>query len=369
MAASKSQNPKNRWRQIALAERRGNKRIARKGRRYLPNKWQDHQPKTNPKFQVKGKSRGSKVIQFPELLTLESREQVDGVIELLKTIRESALKGHFKKVTLDHTNVKVMSPEVALMLVAEIQRCEMYCGTRTVITGTHPKEHAVTELLSEIGFYEALSIKDPKLPKAYKPRTYVQVERRNKTLPRAVDSLLECFSKVFAFDDADRKRLHVALIECMDNVFEHAYDATSNHPHLYKEWWLVGYADHLESSIGFAFYDQGAGIPATIRKKKPNRVLRKLLDWSDGQWIDRALRRPISRHLSKRRGHGLEKLKKFLDLSGVQGSLRVLANEGDVEYSTEGGNAQINEVKGGLHGSLIVWTLRGIETEPVSEHS
>jgi hypothetical protein len=324
----------------------------------------EHQPKKNPKFRVKGKSRGKKLIEFPECLTLDTERDVGVFVSLLNSIREAALEGHFKKITLDHSMVRVMSPEVALMLVAEIQRCEAYCGGRTIITGTHPREHSVTELLSEIGFYQALSIKEPKLPRSYKSRTYVKVERRNKTLPKAVDSLLECFAKVFAFDEADRKRLHVALIECMDNVFEHAYEAKSNNPHLYKEWWLVGYADHQESSVGFAFYDQGAGISATIRKKKSKRVLNWLNKWSDGQWIERAVRRPISRHDSKRRGHGLDKLKKFLDSLGIDGVLRVMANQGDVEFVTNGGSAKINFVEGGLNGSLIVWTLRGVKTSP-----
>lgn len=370
MAGNGNNNPRIRWKQIALAERRGAKRIARKHKRYVPDRWlEDHQPKTNPRFKIKGRSRGTKVIQFPPSLTLDNDAEVQVVVDLLKDIRDSALKGHFKRITLDHTNVRNMAPEVALMLVAEIQRCESYCGNRTVITGSHPQDHEVTELLSEMGFYEALAIKDPQLPKTYKPRTYVQIERRNRTLPKVVDSLLECFSKVFAFAEADRKRLHVALIECMDNVFEHAYDPASTKPHLYKEWWLIGYADHQESSIGFVFYDQGAGIPSTIRTKQSKRVLARLIGWSDGKWIERAVRRPISRHDSKRRGHGLDKLKKFLDSLAVEGSLRVLANGGDVTFSTKGGYATVESIQGGLDGSLILWTLRGIKTEPLNESS
>ncbi|MCF7220764.1 hypothetical protein [Marilutibacter chinensis] len=300
------------------------------------------------------------MIEFPERLSLETLADVEVVANLLREIRSAALGGNFKRITLDHTNVRCMSPDVALMVVAEIQRCEVYCGSRTVITGTHPKSHEVTELLSEVGFYEALDIKPPKLPASYKSRTYVRVERRNKTLPRVVDSLLECFAKEFSFEEADRKRLHVALIECMDNVFEHAYEVVSDRPYLYKEWWLVGYADHQESSIGFVFYDQGAGIPTTIRRKKKKRVLARLAGWADGQWIDRAVRKPISRYASKRRGHGLDKLKQFLDQLGVEGSLRVIANCGDVEYVTTGGGASIQLLNGGIDGSLIVWKLRGV---------
>lgn len=357
-----SRNPLNRWSQLRVSERRREKRLRRKGRPYVPDRWVDaHQPQKNPNFKIKGKSRGSKSIEFPESLVLSNQQGTEVVTKLISEIRDSALDGHFKRIVLDHGKVTLVAPEVALMMVAEIQRCEQYCQSRTAITGTHPRDHGVTELFTEMGFYEALDIKAPKLPKAYQSRTYVRVERRNRTLAEVVDSLLEIFAREFSFEEADRKRLHVALIECMDNVFEHAYDYGSVDPHLYREWWLVGYADHEESSIGFAFYDQGAGIPATIKKRKSQRVLERLAGWSDAQWIERAVRRPISRHESKRRGHGLDKLKKFLDSLDVEGSLRVMANHGDVVFTTSEERAQLFTLENGLDGSLIVWTLRGVK--------
>jgi anti-sigma regulatory factor (Ser/Thr protein kinase) len=355
------QSPKKHWRQIRVAAERGARRIARKGRNYDPLRWSDeHVVRPNPAFKIKGKLKGNSSIDFPSELRFDTSSQVDKAIEVTKIFRLAALRGHFKKVLIDHSKVNVMAPEVALLLLAEIQRCKAYCDGRTRITGTYPNNHDVSELLTEIGFFEALKIKAPQIPASRKPRTYLRIESKNKTLAHVVDSLLECFAKEFSFEEEDRKRLHVALIECMDNVFEHAYKVNPKAPYLYKEWWLAGYADHEDSSIGFIFYDQGAGIPTTIRKRQHPRVLDRLSAWTDGAWIERAVRKQISRHSSGRRGHGLEKLKKFLDRLDVEGSLRVVANTGDVEFFTSGKQTRVERLEQKLDGTLIVWKLKGI---------
>lgn len=350
---------------MILAEQRALRRRARKDKPYVSGGlFEAHAPKKNPKFKVRGRRRGTSTIKLPEALGVEV-EQNSNALSLVQEIRAAALSGHSKRIVLDHGNVSRMSPEAALLILAEIQRCEAYCGGKTTITGTYPREHEVSELLSEIGFYDALDIKPPKLPDSYKPRTYVRIERRNKTSPEIVDTLLECFSKEYSFDDDDRKRLHVALVECMDNVFEHAYALDSKEPYLYREWWLVGYADHTDSSVGFIFYDQGMGIPSTIRRKKKRLIERSssLLAWTDGNWIERAVRKPISRHGSRRRGHGLEKLKKFLDGLNVDGTLRVLANNGDVEFRTNDMHARVTEISHALEGTLIIWKLRAVKID------
>jgi hypothetical protein len=372
MANSGRQAPNERKRQIALSKKRGARKIARKDKVYEPYGWslKHHVPKPNPKIKLKGKARGTKVIEFPPDVLFGSAVEVGVALDLIASLRSAALGGSFNRIVIDHSKLEQMAPEVALLLLAEIQRCEAYCGSRTRITGIYPHSHDVSELLTEIGFFEALNIKAPALPAAHKPRTYVRIERHNKTTARLADSLLECFSEEFAFDEQDRKRLHVALVECMDNVFEHAYKFSSMDPYLYKEWWLVGYADHSDSSIGFMFYDQGAGIPRTIRRRKSQRILTRLATWTDGHWIERAVRKQISRHKSGRRGHGLEKLKKFLDRLGVDGSLRVIANRGDVEFATSEKSASIDNLEKGLDGTLIVWKLRGVpQNEGADEHA
>lgn len=364
LASSGRKNPRSRWNQIVIARKRDDARLARRLRTYRPDRWsEEHEPRRNPRFKVTGKRRGTATFKFPETLQISSLEDSVKLLDLLKEVRTAALQGKHKRIVLDHSNLRYMDPEAALLVLSEIQRCEAYCNGKTEITGTHPRVHEVAELLEEIGFYAALKIKPPKLPDSYKRRTYVRIERRDRIASEVADSLLDCFSKERSFSSDDRKRLHVALVECMDNVYEHAYDPNSGDPYLYKEWWLAGYADHSDSSIGFIFYDQGMGIPSTIKRRKRSLIERSkhLLLWNNSRWIERAVLRPISRHKSKRRGHGLDRLKRFLDGLDVDGTLRVIANNGDVEFLTSGQTLSAELPNDGLNGTLIVWKLRGVE--------
>lgn len=259
-----------------------------------------------------------------------------------------------------------MAPEAAVTIVAEIQRCTEFANARTTITGTYPASHDVASLLCDVGFFKALQIKAPMLPKAFKKRSYVQIERHNSTIAEVADHLLDCFSEVFNFEGDDRRRLHIALVECMDNVFEHAYLEDSAKPHLIKEWWLAGYADRVDGTISFSFYDQGAGIPTTIRARQRDRVRKFLTTWTDSDWIQRAVSKGVSRHKSRRRGHGLETLQEFIHRIDVEGSLVVIANHGLVMFPSTGSSSVSNLTKA-LHGTLVSWQLRGINVQVPSQ--
>jgi hypothetical protein len=178
-------------------------------------------------------------------------------------------------------------------------------------------------------------------------------------LAAVADDLLDRFCEEVPLDQDDRKRLHVALLECMDNVYQHAYAADSLVPHLYKEWWMAGYTDHEENLVSFIFFDQGAGIASTIKKRKHKRILTTLSGWTDSHWIDRAIRKPESRFSSKRRGHGLEKLKKFLERTEMTGELIVMANTGQVILAA-GKMPALDTLGVAIEGTLVVWSLKGV---------
>lgn len=359
-------SPRSRLAQIKVARNRGKKRAKRKSRRYNPfrvwmlTKSNDDAP--NPQFKVKGKPKGELQIDVPTSLNCDTAEDWELLCAFLVKARRAALESSYKKILLNFHDVTSMAPEAAVTIVAEIQRCSAYCKGRTEITGTYPAAHDVAWLLDDVGFFKALNIKSPPFPQKFQPRSFMEIVRNHRSVAEVADRLLDCFSSVFAFDAKDRKRLHVALLECMDNVFEHAYAVGSDQPYLFKEWWLAGYADAMDGTIGFAFYDQGSGIPATIRAKKRRRMKERfanVMKWSDARWIERAVQKGVSRHSSKRRGHGLVKLRKFVDKLGVAGHLRVVANRGVATFQSDK-TVQRAGLKVGLGGTLAVWQLRGV---------
>ncbi|TSK02094.1 sensor histidine kinase [Xanthomonas citri pv. glycines] len=358
-------SPRTRWIQVRLSRERGRRRAARRAKLYNPPPIElAHSPKLNPNYRMGGgrKFKGSSFIEIPLRLECHTPDDWDILLALLRHIRRAALVDHLRRVVLNFHDVQFIAPEAAVTIVAEIQRCKEFCDKRTTITGTYPSSHNVASLLCDVGFFKALQIKPPALPKAFLRRTYLQIERHNQTIAEVADQLLDCFSEVFDFEGGDRKRLHVALVESMDNVFEHAYLPHSTRPDLIREWWLAGYADKDEGTISFTFYDQGAGIPSTIRARQGDRIRSYLSNWTDGRWIERALSKGVSRHGSKRRGHGLLKLREFIDRIDVEGSLRVIANRGFVTFNSDGRSAVSNTTKD-LHGTLVSWQLRGITVQ------
>lgn len=351
--------------QRRISKSRFQQKIKRKGKKYNPLRWNDdQQPKKNSSVKLRGRPKGVEFIYLPETLSTESPDATYALIETISKIRDAVFVRRFKRVILDHSSVKSISPDAALVLLAEIQRCRAYIDGRSVLTGTYPREPSVSELLSEIGFFEALGIKEPNLPRGYLSRSYLRVEKSNKTLPEVAGKLLDKFSEGFEFGLQNNRALQVALVECMDNVFEHAYSLKSKDPYLFRQWWMVGYYDREDGSISFAFYDQGAGIANTVKLRKSRNLgerAQKIISWSDAKWLERAITRPMSRHESRRRGHGLNKLKAFIDNLGFDGRLRVVANSGSVEFAA-GGDKYAESFAEPLNGSLIVWTLRPMGT-------
>lgn len=371
MAKDGKRSPADRWYQVRIARKRGLRRSKRRYKRYSPRlPIVAHTPEINPRYErsTASKFRGTHFIHIPQRLDCEADADWEMLTSLLKEIKRAALDGHYRRVVLNFHEVQAMAPEAAVTIVAEIQRCSEYCDPRTTITGTYPASPEVASLLTDLGFFKALDIRVPALPKAFQRRSYVQIERHNSTVAEIADELLDCFSEVFPFDTEDRKRLHVALVESMDNVFEHAYLPASTDPDLVKEWWLAGYADKVEGTISFTFYDQGAGIPTTIRARKKDRLPSYVGRWTDGQWISRALSKGVSRHASKRRGHGLMKLKEFIEGLDVEGSLRVVANHGLVTFQADG-SGSISNIAKDLHGTLVSWQLRGISVQVPDQQS
>lgn len=360
-------NPTGRRSQIRLAEERGARRQKRRDRRYDPLRvWsltKSSEEKPNPSFKLKRKAKGEHRIDVPVHLDCETSADWELLAQLLVQIRHDALERCYKRIVLNFHDVESIAPEAAVTIVAEIQRCNAFCRDRTEITGTYPASHDVASLLDGVGFFKALGIKSRPLPKAYQVRAYLQIERNHRSVAKVADELLDCFSRVFSFQTQDRRRLHVALLECMDNVFEHAYAPGSPSPFLVKEWWLAGYADEKDGTIGFAFYDQGSGIPATIRSKKrkslKERFGRMVGGWSDARWLERAVKMGVSRHSSSRRGHGLVKLRKFVDKLGVSGSLKVISNKGFATFLSDKSMDSVVLTEA-LHGTLVVWQLNGV---------
>ena len=143
----------------------------------------------------------------------------------------------------------------------------------------------------------------------------------------------------------------------MDNVKAHAYpDSETPRAELIGEWWMAGYVDPTSQQIAFTFFDQGVGIPTTIKQKRSVRF-KSYLNFTDQRIISKAVLEGLSRRKSGRHGNGLPSLREIIDIA-PSGFLRVISNKGDFIYQ-KNLKPKSSGIQVYLEGSLVIWSIQG----------
>lgn len=350
-----------------LQRKRAFRTFRRRVRHYNPDRYSDDfRQRINPSVKIRGRFAGTIKIPAPKRLDMNS--DLELTVNYINKLKEEVFRGSHKVIKIDHDNLRSISIDAALILVAELQRCIAYSKGKKRIVGTYPESEKAGRLLSGIGFYEALSIASPDYG-ASRKRFYSKVVFHNRIIPERVKYLLDCFETTVKFHPHVRKSLHVALMECMDNCYQHAYKDLSRSPFLTKQWWLAGFSDLSRGQVAFSFFDQGASIPVTIRTRPLQLTIGSDVLSSDSAIIREATSRRLSRFGGNRRGYGLPFLKKFiqiLDGEVYDGMLHIVSNKGDYQYRV-GGNENQGTCNSVLGGTLLTWTIRRSDYDKSSD--
>ena len=202
---------------------------------------------------------------------------------------------------MDLAKLRRVTDAVAVMLIAEMQRCFHYAQGR-LVAGSYPERGTEAyEVLGGLGISKLLNLPEPDLDDA--TRSWFQIRSGCFTEGETIDRLLKHFAPhlmdVVVVDRQWEGKFYRALMDATTNTLEHAYLRASRRPWLPRRWWAAGMVDKNEGTVRFIFWDQGLGIPKTIRRR-----LRDVLT-PDGDLIARAVEAGSSRIRSRRRGHGL----------------------------------------------------------------
>lgn len=336
---------------------RAEERVSRKGRRYDPykNAAISHQIRLNHNVLVDGSRAGKAIVKAPRILDFSA--QCDGTLRFLSEIRDEVIKGRTHNVLVDLTALEEISPAVAVVLLAEMTRCATYAKKSKRLSGNFPKTDRAKQVLTDIGFFRSFQVKPPEFVSSKESRVYVKTIAGNKSDGRYTKPVLQLFEQVCQFHPLAGKRLYGALIECMDNVKGHAYpESIGERPDLIGEWWMCGFADPVNRQLALVFYDQGEGIPTTIKRKRAIRI-RSYLNFDDSRILKKAITQGLSSKDGIRRGTGLPSLREFVDYA-PGGFLRVISGMGDVRYIGSTKRIETRRLTESLAGSLIVWTIR-----------
>ena len=288
---------------------------------------------------------GERTLAVPEALNLITDYQ--GACRFFTDLRATLSDKRLRQVTLDHRAQRVITPEAALLLIAELNRAHIR-NPEMEKKCRGPSDPTVCWILQEVGYFKYF----PALRYSIReqPRHCLQHLNDRSTKGTKVKRLIEHFEQRVTFTPEGRKALYDALVESMNNVAEHAYPARRENRKAYGEWWLVGYFDDSTCEISFSFFDQGIGIPRSIRTRFRDTLL------SGTALIRDAVEHGRSSTQLDTRGKGLPSLKKFVDAS-IAGTLVINSHESQCIFKM--GESPIEQTWDiHLPGTLISWNIQ-----------
>ena len=289
-----------------------------------------------------------KQVICPEILDFDQAPEISA---LFYDNLEKALFGANINVNVDHRPLKHLSPAAALVLLAHLYRAHRRCPALQ-LTANLSTQSNVRDLLGLIGYYKYFNPFDW-TPPVNQTRFFLAHKRGETVDGSAAKALCEHFQSSGHFNNPNK--LYAALVEGMANATEWAYGAKADG---YRFWWMIGYRDADSGEIAYSFYDQGAGIPKTIRGKRFTEFL-PLLAPTDSDLIHQAvIEGRYSRSKQLGRGTGLPVLFDFVQ-AAEDGELLIFSTKSRCVFR-HAQKAELNDYTIGLRGTLISWSLRPV---------
>lgn len=319
---------------------------------------------------------GYTAVAAPEILDW-SDEHLPILIAYLNRIRLLALGGN-RRVLVDLTRCKMISPPACLMLTAELQRCLIL--RPNCLRGLDPKAGYARWTLDALGYYRVLGMEPPRSIRS--EGTVLQIQtggiggdgQGSEKNPGQQTYQVAKIAKEAFKDEVFADRVHVALNEAADNAIEWAYDPDLISPkQSTRRWWICGFRAEGEQRAFFFAYDQGASIPRTAPKTSGEKVDRALLpileklgihrtEAQDNHILEATIREQRTRSDRDERGKGLTRMIQLADHSH-DGTVQILSGRARYFYGRERDDIEPVEFSMPLPymipGTLIVWHIAG----------
>lgn len=299
--------------------------------------------------------------QFPARFSL--LENPAETLDFFRETRAFTLENPTRTIVFKHGTIKMISPETAIVLIAELTLANAY--TRGIEMNserdlTH-MDAAAFKILKDIGYWDYFGVIDgPETEGVCSTNVLRHVHGYEGNL-RFIHDLMAHFEPDKNFGVTGRQALVSAIGECMANALEWAYpDQSRRDRTLHNHWWACGHRDDTKNEISFCVYDQGVGIPATIRRRLGDALPRLLYGRSDAEIIaDAIMHGQASRTRDTTRGRGLPSLKEIFT-ECADAKVTVLSHKSVCEITKLGDdvNVETRNLPSELNGTLVVWNLK-----------
>lgn len=350
MCSNRARRLNRLWHLLKRAKKQNDRRQRLRSARQLP-------PPTYRKVKVtrrqrrKAYSPSAAKITFPAKFDLI--ENSSETISFFDRLREIILIHPSKTVEIEHRSIEQVSPEAGIVLIAELFRADSY-APKCSKHGTVPTSQIVAELFEKIGYWKYFGLRYR--GKAKSKRQFMIHSTGNRINGKTLYDMLVHFEEAVEFSPSEKSQLYVSLIECLDNVMNHAYPYRRKYdpPRLRHQWWMLAYRDSETHEVYVCVYDQGVGIPATIRRE-PDRQL-ELIKQSDGDLIIKGvIEGSFSRSKRRSRGTGLPSLRQFIEEAN-DGELTIISDTVHCVFRHNEVPKQF-PLASPFQGTLITWRI------------
>ena len=327
------------------------KKVKRSKRKYRRKLWLDHRSrKLTNKNKKRRKKRSRKkhytLLTLPEYFSLTGNTEItmNFIINLYKKIDKAGRGSH---IFIDSHNVKIVTVEALIYLIASIQNNHTCSAKKIICTGNYPKDKEAKKIYLNSGFNDYVRSRIKSLPHSNEK---MEIKSGSNTVPEIAQ---QCC--IFTHNkQAQTKNLYTTIIELMSNTFHHAYNG--NYWTEKKLWYI--YAEREDDRIRFIFVDTGDGIAKTVRKNFAEKI--KLLfgditglTINDAQLIQSAFNGDFrTATKQENRGNGLVTIKECMSNPPFE-NFEVISGHG--RYSIAG---KATNYSNKIYGTLFTFELR-----------
>lgn len=327
------------------------RRIYRKHRSFV---------KTPIPRRYKGRKNGGSSLVLPQKMDFEGNAK--NTLQVFRVLRRIA-RGESPSSYIDFDSLSEISPEAAVVLASEIDLWDRNLG-RKLRAKTNGWDPNVKELLREMGFFDLLNVDNQNHVIVNKKTVFLKIISSDLATERnggifAVDLREEV--KKFAHQ-IDELSLYDALSEALMNVIHHAY--SGNMEYKSKLFWMSASYELDTGKLSVVFYDQGKGIPKTVKTMGYYERFRaslpsNFLKLSDAEKLCALVHKPRSSVDIQGRGNGIPKM---IELAkGEQGNtFTIISRKGSCVTKLEKGKIIESvpiSLPRALRGTLITWEL------------
>lgn len=293
----------------------------------------------------KQKRKPYEILSAPKSFSLI--ENTDDVLKYFNNAEKKLKNGN--NVTLDISNVTILTPATLLLMIASINDADFVHDS--LISGNAPKDDNLRQLFTESGFYDYVKAR----------RAFVRSEGNllHKEVNHVVASdiakkaSLTGIRYVFK-NETPFEPLYEILVECMSN--------TNNHANLHLRgkcnWWLYVYNEPNKNITSYSFLDLGVGIfKSVVVQNYLKNLLKGVSLYKNINLVDDLLSGKLQSRIDETdkdiRGQGIPQIVEHANSDHFK-SFYIIAN--DVKINLKTGDKK--QLKYKLNGTFLHWELQ-----------